>query len=101
MGKYQGDPCIMNLWIHDGSKEMVSIYIDGYKVSNPISFQERDVAIQIYTAFAPIVHIGGLVLRSPLTEPGIKAQVGDFIVAIDGVPTNSREIGRASCRERV
>ena len=28
-------------------------------------------------------------LRSPLTEPGIKAQVGDFIVAIDGVPTNT------------
>lgn len=21
MGKYQGDPCIMNLWVHDGSKD--------------------------------------------------------------------------------
>ena len=28
-------------------------------------------------------------LRSPLTEPGIEAQAGDYIVAIDGVPTNS------------
>lgn len=28
-------------------------------------------------------------LRSPLTEPGIEAKAGDFIVAIDGVPTNS------------
>lgn len=28
-------------------------------------------------------------LRSPLTEAGIEANVGDFIVAIDGVPTNS------------
>ena len=28
-------------------------------------------------------------LRSPLTDPGIKAAVGEFIVAIDGVPTNS------------
>lgn len=28
-------------------------------------------------------------LRSPLTEPGIEAKEGDFIVAIDGVPTNS------------
>ena len=28
-------------------------------------------------------------LRSPLTEPGIKAKAGEFIVAIDGVPTNS------------
>lgn len=28
-------------------------------------------------------------LRSPLTEPGIEARVGEYIVAIDGVPTNS------------
>lgn len=28
-------------------------------------------------------------LRSPLREPGIEAKVGDYIVAIDGVPTNS------------
>ena len=39
---------------------LVSIHIDGYKVSNPISFQGRDVAVQIYTAFAPMVHIGAL-----------------------------------------
>ena len=28
-------------------------------------------------------------LRSPLAEPGIDAKVGDYIVAIDGVPTNT------------
>ena len=28
-------------------------------------------------------------LRSPLTEPGINAAEGDYIIAIDGVPTNS------------
>ena len=28
-------------------------------------------------------------LRSPLTEPGIEAKTGEYIVAIDGVPTNS------------
>lgn len=39
---------------------IVSIHIDGYKVSNPIGFQGRDIAIQIYTAFAPMVHIGAL-----------------------------------------
>ena len=22
MGKYQGDPCIMNIWVHDGSKDL-------------------------------------------------------------------------------
>lgn len=39
---------------------LVSIHIDGYKVSNPLGFQGRDVAVQIYTAFAPMVHIGAL-----------------------------------------
>lgn len=39
---------------------IVSIHIDGYKVSNPIGFQGKDVTIQIYTAFAPMVHIGAL-----------------------------------------
>lgn len=39
---------------------IVGIHIDGYKVSNPIGFQGKDIAIQIYTAFAPMVHIGAL-----------------------------------------
>lgn len=39
---------------------LVSIHIDGYKVSNPIGFQGKDIAVQIYTAFAPMVHIGAL-----------------------------------------
>lgn len=39
---------------------LVSLHIDGYKVSNPIGFQGRDVSVQIYTAFAPMVHIGAL-----------------------------------------
>ncbi len=39
---------------------LVSLHIDGYKVSNPIGFQGKDIAVQIYTAFAPMVHIGAL-----------------------------------------
>lgn len=39
---------------------LVSIHIDGYKVSNPIGFQGKDVSVQIYTAFAPLMHIGAL-----------------------------------------
>jgi len=39
---------------------LVGIHVDGYKVSNPIGFQGHDVAVQIYTAFAPMVHIGAL-----------------------------------------
>lgn len=42
------------------STALVSIHIDGYKVSNPIGFQGKDVSVQIYTAFAPMVHIGAL-----------------------------------------
>ncbi|HMQ95688.1 MAG TPA: cell division FtsA domain-containing protein [Candidatus Saccharibacteria bacterium] len=39
---------------------LVSIHIDGYKVTNPVGFQGKDVAVQIYTAFAPMIHIGAL-----------------------------------------
>lgn len=39
---------------------LVGIEIDGYKVTNPVGFQGRDVVIQLYTAFAPLVHIGAL-----------------------------------------
>ncbi|MBM3209761.1 hypothetical protein FJZ39_00220 [Candidatus Saccharibacteria bacterium] len=39
---------------------LVSIHIDGYKISNPIGFQGKDISVQIYTAFAPMVHIGAL-----------------------------------------
>lgn len=39
---------------------LVGLYIDGYKVSNPLGFQGKDIAIQIYTAFAPMIHIGAL-----------------------------------------
>jgi tricorn protease len=28
-------------------------------------------------------------LRSPLTEPGVEAKAGDYIVAVDGIPANS------------
>jgi cell division protein FtsA len=39
---------------------LVSIDIDGYAVTNPIGFQGRDVMVQLYTAFAPLIHIGAL-----------------------------------------
>lgn len=39
---------------------LVGIDIDGYEVTNPIGFQGRDVVVQLYTAFAPLVHIGAL-----------------------------------------
>jgi len=39
---------------------LVSIDIDGYKVTNPIGFQGKEVLVQLYTAFAPLIHIGAL-----------------------------------------
>jgi cell division protein FtsA len=39
---------------------LVRIDIDGYKVTNPVGFQGKDVLIEMYTAFAPMIHIGAL-----------------------------------------
>jgi cell division protein FtsA len=39
---------------------LVSIEIDGYPVTNPIGFQGKDVVVQLYTAYAPMIHIGAL-----------------------------------------
>lgn len=39
---------------------VVDVYIDGYRVTNPIGFQGRDVTIQVFNAFAPMVHLGAL-----------------------------------------
>lgn len=39
---------------------LVGIDIDGYKVTNPVGFQGKEVVVQLYTAFAPMIHIGAL-----------------------------------------
>lgn len=39
---------------------LVRIDIDGYKVTNPVGFQGQDVLVEMYTAFAPMIHIGAL-----------------------------------------
>jgi len=39
---------------------LVGIEIDGYTVTNPIGFQGKNVVVQLYTAFAPLIHIGAL-----------------------------------------
>ncbi|MDO5480973.1 MAG: cell division FtsA domain-containing protein [Candidatus Saccharibacteria bacterium] len=39
---------------------IVSLLIDGYKISNPIGFQGSDLTIQFYTAYAPLVHISAI-----------------------------------------
>lgn len=39
---------------------LVRMEIDGYGVTNPVGFQGREVVVQLYTAFAPLIHIGAL-----------------------------------------
>lgn len=39
---------------------LVNISIDGYSVTNPIGFKGRDILVQLYTAFAPMIHIAAL-----------------------------------------
>lgn len=39
---------------------LVDIFIDGYKVNNPLGFTGSEVVVQIYTAFAPTIHIAAL-----------------------------------------
>lgn len=39
---------------------IVSLSIDGYKISNPIGFKGSDLKVQFYTAFAPLVHISAI-----------------------------------------
>lgn len=39
---------------------IVSLTIDGYKISNPIGFKGSDLVIQFYTAFAPMIHVAAI-----------------------------------------
>jgi cell division protein FtsA len=39
---------------------LVRMEIDGYVVTNPVGFQGKEVMVQLYTAFAPLIHIGAL-----------------------------------------
>lgn len=39
---------------------VVDVKIDGYRVTNPIGFQGKEVTVGVYNAFAPMVHLGAL-----------------------------------------
>lgn len=39
---------------------IVGVMIDGYKVSNPLSYQGKELSVHVYNAFAPIVQLGAL-----------------------------------------
>lgn len=39
---------------------IVDTRIDGYKVSNPIGFQGREVTMSVFNAFSPLIHFGAI-----------------------------------------
>ncbi|MBD3327843.1 Hsp70 family protein [Candidatus Peregrinibacteria bacterium] len=57
---------------------IVDVRIDGYKVSNPLGFQGKDVTISIFNAFAPLVHYGAL--------QTIAAELGMELLAVTSEP---------------
>jgi cell division protein FtsA len=61
---------------------LVSILIDGYQVNNPIGFTGGEVTVQIYTAFAPMIHIAALERVSVLLDLDLLAVAAEpFAVA--------------------
>jgi len=57
---------------------IVDVRIDGYKVTNPIGFQGKEVTLSIFNAFAPLVHYGAL--------QTIAAEMGKELIAIAAEP---------------
>ncbi len=49
---------------------IINVKIDGYRVTNPVGFQGRDVSIGIFNAYAPMLHLGAL--ESIIDELGLK-----------------------------
>jgi cell division protein FtsA len=57
---------------------IVDTRIDGYKVTNPIGFQGKEVTLSIFNVFAPLVHFGAL--------QTIAAEIGRELLAIAAEP---------------
>jgi len=57
---------------------IVDVRIDGYKVTNPIGFQGKEVSLGIFNAFAPLVHYGAL--------QTIAAEIDKELIAIAAEP---------------
>ena len=49
---------------------IVNVEIDGYRVTNPVGFQGRDVSMSVFNAYAPLVHLGAI--QSIAKELGLK-----------------------------
>lgn len=71
---------------------LVSIEIDGYPITNPIGFQGKDVVVQLYTAFAPMIHIGALEKTAQELDLDLLAVAAEpFAVARAVIGNNSNQ----------
>jgi cell division protein FtsA len=99
MGQPQVDVRLVN-------SSVVAIKMDGHQLSNPLGFQGRYLAVTVFNAFAPLVHVGasetiarhlGLELLSVIAEPyavasclanPLAGEMGGIFVDIGGGTTD-------------
>ncbi len=48
---------------------IVDVKIDGYRVTNPLGFQGKEVSISVFNSYAPMIHLGAL--QSIVNELGL------------------------------
>jgi len=48
---------------------IVDVRIDGYRVTNPLGFQGKEVSVSVFNSYAPMLHLGAL--QSITTELGL------------------------------
>lgn len=71
---------------------LVNIDIDGYAVTNPLGFQGKEVLVQLYTAFAPMIHIGALERTAQELDLDLLAVAAEpFAVARSIIGNNSND----------
>lgn len=71
---------------------LVNIDIDGYSVTNPLGFQGKEVLVQLYTAFAPMIHIGALERTAQELDLDLLAVAAEpFAVARSVIGNNSND----------
>jgi cell division protein FtsA len=71
---------------------LVNIDIDGYSVTNPLGFQGKEVLVQLYTAFAPMIHIGALERTAQELDLDLLAVAAEpFAVARSIIGNNSND----------
>jgi cell division protein FtsA len=71
---------------------LVNIDIDGYPVTNPLGFQGKEVLVQLYTAFAPMIHIGALERTAQELDLDLLAVAAEpFAVARSVIGNNSND----------